>query len=61
MMNKKKGTQKFFIVFISFGILMLLFLMQDSKILERIAMFIPIIAVTTFWFWVNYGEKKRDK
>lgn len=60
-MNKKKGTQKFFIVFISFGILMLLFLMQDSKILERIAMFIPIIAVTTFWLWVNYGEKKRDK
>lgn len=60
-MNKKKGTQKLFIVFISFGILMLLFLMQDSKILERIAMFIPIIAVTTFWLWVNYGEKKRDK
>ncbi|QUG40418.1 hypothetical protein KD050_14095 [Psychrobacillus sp. INOP01] len=60
-MNKKKGTQKFFIVFISFGILMLLFLMQDSKILEIIAMFIPIIAVTTFWLWVNHGEKKRDK
>lgn len=60
-MNKKKGTQKFFIVFISFGILMLLFLLQDSKILERIAMFIPIIAVTTFWLWVNYGEKIRDK
>ncbi|WP_404451908.1 hypothetical protein LG329_16395 [Virgibacillus necropolis] len=59
-MNKKKGMQKFFIVFISFGILMLLFLMQDSKILERIAIFIPIIAVTTFWLWVNYGEKKRD-
>ena len=60
-MNKKKGTQKFFIVFISFGILMLLFLMQDSKILETIAKFIPIIAVTTFWLWVNYGKKNHDK
>lgn len=60
-MNKKVGTQKFFIVFIFFGILMLLFLIQESKVLERIAMFIPIIAVTTFWFWVNYGGKKRDK
>jgi hypothetical protein len=60
-MNKKKGMQKFFIVFISLGILMSLLLMQDSKILERIAMLIPIIAVTIFWLWVNYGEKNREK
>ena len=59
-MNKKKGLQKFFIVFISFGILMFLFLIQESIILKRIAAFIPIIAVTTFWFWVNFGEKKHD-
>lgn len=60
-MNKKKGMQKFFIVFISFGVLMLLFLMKDSKILETIAMFIPIIAVITFWLWANNGEKKTDE
>lgn len=40
---------------------MSLLLMQDSKILERIAMLIPIIAVTIFWLWVNYGEKNREK
>lgn len=60
-MDKKKGMRKFFIVFISSGILMFFLLMQDSKILERIAMFIPITAVTTFWLWVKYGAKKLDK
>lgn len=57
-MSKKKGMQKFFIVFISFGILMFLFLIQDSTILETTASIIPIIAVITFWVWVNYGKNR---
>ncbi|WP_193224439.1 hypothetical protein [Bacillus sp. B1-b2] len=57
-MSKKKDMQKFFIVFISYGILMFLFFIQDSTILETIASIIPIIAVITFWVWVNYGKNR---
>lgn len=60
-MSKKKGIQKFFIVFISYGIVMYIFLLQDLKIFETIAKLIPIMAVTTFWLWINFGEKTRDK
>ncbi|MER2172267.1 MAG: hypothetical protein ABS938_16745, partial [Psychrobacillus psychrodurans] len=58
-MNKKKGMQKYCIYF--FRNINVTFINADSKILERIAMLIPIIAVTIFWLWVNYGEKNREK
>ncbi|KGR76067.1 hypothetical protein [Ureibacillus sinduriensis] len=58
-MTTKNGMQKFLIVFIPFGILLWLLLTQNSDILDKIVAFIPIIAVTTFWFWVNHDRKRE--
>lgn len=60
-MNSKNRIAKFFLVFFVFGIATILFVIQGSETLEKIALFMPIIAITLFWGWVYVGEKNQRK
>ena len=48
--------KKFIIVFMSLGMVTLLMVIQGSSTLERVALFLPLIATCIYWAWVFFDE-----
>ncbi|MCF6137751.1 hypothetical protein [Pseudalkalibacillus berkeleyi] len=53
----KKRLKKYYIVFLPLGIITVVMVINRSKELQEIALFIPIFAISLFWGWVYFDEK----